>query len=157
MSTIDEAVEFFRSFFDAECKALEASLSGATSFEKLHAKMQAMLVDETVYEIQKVDVSKLSGDWLAANEATRKALAPRQLFLVEQHELGKQRRFGAIASPPQARRVMGYEKKFWADDSLRMISTYVVCATCDGLGAVVTVRSAATARGVVGGTRRVRT
>jgi hypothetical protein len=138
MSTIDEAAELFTSFFDAECKALEASLGGAASFDELHAEMQSMLSDDTVFKVPRVDVSKLTGDWKTANENTRSSLAPRQLFAVEQHDLGKRRLYCAIASAPHRRKIMGYEMKFWADDSLKIIASYFSCASCDGVGKIDT-------------------
>ncbi len=136
-STIDEATEFFSDFFAAECRVLEASFGGEGSFEKLHDQMQSMLWDPRVYEIHRTNLSNLKGMAKAGVENTRKALAPRQIFLVEQHGAGKRKLFCAyvsVARKPDAKSF--YEEKFWADDSLRIVAVYFACPECDALGKI---------------------
>jgi hypothetical protein len=135
MSTIDDAADFFGDFFDAECKVLEANFGGEGNFDKLHARMQSMLSDPSVYEIHRKDLSNLRGLAKAAVENTRKELAPRQIFVVEQQEVGKRKLFCAyvsVARKPDAKSL--YEEKFWADDSLRIVAVYFKCAECDAIG-----------------------
>jgi hypothetical protein len=135
--TIDDAAEFFRAFFDAEFKVLEASLRGASTstFKKLHARMRSMCADDVVYSINQYDRADLKGDWKAAFENTLKSLAPRQLFVVEQHLVRNRRLYCGIASAPRrSQRITGYQMRFWANSSLRLVSKDTLCAECTGFG-----------------------
>jgi hypothetical protein len=137
MSTIDEAVEFFTEFFKAECKVIDANYSGAASFEKLHAEMQSMLSNPSVFQIHKQDLSNLKGIAKASMENTKKVIAPRQIFLVEEHDVGKRKLFCAYVSVPRKPAAKSsYEEKFWADDALRVVALYFGCPECDAVGEI---------------------
>jgi hypothetical protein len=136
MSTIDEAVEFFIEFFKAECRVIDANYAGA-GFERLHAEMQSMLSDPSVFQIHKKDLSNLKGHAKAAIENTKKVVAPRQIFLVEQHEVGKRKLFCAYVSAPRKPDAKSrYVEKFWANDALRVVAVYFACPECDAVGKI---------------------
>jgi hypothetical protein len=139
MPNIDDAVEFFTTFFDAEFKVMEANLAGASSFTSRYAKMKKMLKEPHVHEINRWDpkeLAKASAMKKRAMENTRKDLARRQLFVVEQHDISPRKKlFCAYASDrrvPESASM--YAAKFWADSSLHVIGHHWCCADCHGLG-----------------------
>jgi hypothetical protein len=135
MPSIDEAIEFFAAFFDAEFTAMDANLAGAADFPRLHKKMQSMLAEASVFKIPRIEVAKLTGSSKLTYENTRKDLAARQLFLVEEHQIGKRKLYCGFAGPDRIpKKVTGYEMQFWADNSPQIIATYFACADCRGLG-----------------------
>lgn len=137
MSTIDDAAKFFTAFFELESEVLKANLAGVKTFDKLHAEMVSMLADETVLSIPREDFSDLLEEFEEARKNTLEAIAPRQLFAVAEHRVGKRKLFCAFASEP--RKTAGNTalmEKFWADNTLHIIATYFPCAECFGTGRV---------------------
>jgi hypothetical protein len=139
MSTIDEAVDFFTAFFDAEFKVMDANLAGAATFKSRYAKMKKMLQEPHFFEINRSDpkeMAKASGMRKRALENTRKELAPRQLFLVEQHDISPRKKifcaYSSAGRVPESASM--YADKFWADNSLHIIGHHWCCADCHGLG-----------------------
>jgi hypothetical protein len=100
-------------------------------------KMQSMLSEPRVFQIHKQDLSNLKGIAKAGIENAKKVIAPRQIFLVEQHKVGKRKLFCAYVSVPRKPAAKSfYEEKFWADEAQRIVAVYFACPECDAIGKI---------------------
>jgi hypothetical protein len=134
MSTIDEAVQVFKSFIDAEHQTRKANLEGAATFKKLHSKMQSMLAEPEVLAIRQIEAADTKKE---ANVNAKKALTPRELFLVEEYKVGKRTLYcGKASDTRRPNDSTAFAMAFWADDSLKITATYFACASCEGLAKI---------------------
>lgn len=132
MSTIDEAAEFFGSFFDAEYQTRKANLEGSPTFGKLYKKVQSMLGEPTVLELRQIDVADTKKE---SNQNALKALTSRELFLIEEHKVGRRTLYcGKASDTRRPNDFTTFAMAFWADDSLKIIATFIVCSSCEGAG-----------------------
>jgi len=134
-ATIDDAVAFFVSFFDAEHDAVKANLTGARAFPQLNKKLQSMIGSGVYYERRRIDVAELKEFGGKAYENSVKALAARPLLLVTEHDYGKRKIYCAYAEDMrQLGKRVSYAMAFWAIPRWKIVAVYWACASCGGSG-----------------------
>lgn len=144
---LDEAVDFFQRFIQAEYEMAVAAYSEPDSqryARKLEAFEQLLkgvrTRDARVRGVDDLELGILGDDWFETGKRILERYRPRTLFQVKHYthsELGDL--FRAYVSEPDAFMGKAYSASFYAtqvEDTLRVISLYFICDECEMTGTV---------------------